>query len=270
MVKLSSTSALVMLWAQHGCYRTPAATEYINQLDLDEGEALYEQCNQGFRYSEVIKNRKFGVMQLTKKCIAEHEQNLQIVVAGAGFDALGIELTDLYSDVQVFELDIENMPAKSELVARLCKIPEYRLSFIEVDIFNVDKVFHKLCDHGWNTSQPTLLVLEGISYYLSLESIKKLVGILRPDFVIFEFLKRDNEIALDRQHIPKRVFGIVSRMCRVMQINKFDRLTIQDLFNGMHIEDLYSMMELETMRTGTNNFFPTEISGWIDVCLLRK
>ncbi len=38
----------------------------------------------------------------------------------------------------------------------------------------------------------------------------------------------------------------------------------------MDVLERYSLMCLEQMRTGANSFFPTEESGWIEVCLLGE
>lgn len=269
MLRLSSTSAFVLLWVKQECYQTKRAVDFLNQLNLEEGNVLYERCNEIFQYSEVIKNRKFGVMHLIKKCMADYRKDQQIVIAGAGFDALGIELMELYSHIKVFELDQDNMGIKSAMVAKLSNEIDRRISFIEVDLLNILNVYKKLFIHGWDYLKPTLLVLEGISYYLPTKSIQELVHVISPDSVIFEFLKQDKDISIHRLNIPQKVFDLISDLCGLPYINKFNRFQIENLFNNMSIEDGCSMKQLEKMRTGTNAFFPTENSGWIEVCLLR-
>lgn len=93
MQKLSSTSALVLLWAQQECYKSKKAKDYLSQIDLEEGKTLYEQCKYACPYyDEVIKNRKFGVFNLIKKSFSNKINIPQLVIAGAGLDALGIEI----------------------------------------------------------------------------------------------------------------------------------------------------------------------------------
>ncbi len=209
-------------------------------------------------------------MHSIRKCVEDSREDLQIVIAGAGFDPLGIELVELYPRIRVFELDTENMTAKSAMVSttndEICR----RISFIEADLLNSPKVHEELSFHGWDQLVPTLLVLEGISYYLPTNSIQKLVHTLHPDSVIFEFLKKDRDIAIDRLPIPQRVFGLISELCGLSLINKFDRMQVENLFSDMPVEDRYGMNQLEKMRTGTNTFFSTEDSGWIEVCLLKS
>jgi len=270
MLKLSSTSASVLLWTQQNCYHTKTAIDFLNRLNLEDGKILYDKCNELFQYSEVIKNRKFGVMHLIRKCLSDYKNDLQIVIAGAGFDALGIELTELYPNVKVFEIDKENMDVKSAMVAKLSNELERRMSFVEVDLLDNRNVHKKLSICGWDYLKPTLLVLEGISYYLPTKALQRLVNDINPDSIIFEFLKQDKDISIHRLNIPQKVFGLISDFCELTFINKFNRLQLENLFNNISVADGYSMKQLEKMRTGTNTFFPTDNSGWIEVCLLRN
>jgi hypothetical protein len=269
MVRLSSTSALVLLWTEQECYHTKRAVEYLKQLDLEDGRVLYDWCNEGFRYAEVIKNRKSGIMHLIRQGMANSGNDRQIVIAGAGFDALGIELVELYPGTNVFEFDRDNMSTKSAMVARMTDGLDRRIFFIEVDLRDTARVRDELSAHGWCRLAPTLLVLEGISYYLPTRSIQALVDMVRPESVILEFLKQDKDIAIDRRPIPRRVFGAIAEMCGLPHIRRFDRMQVESLFTRMSIECGYSMMQMEKLRTGSNTLFPTENSGWIDVCLLR-
>ena len=43
------------------------------------------------------------------------------------------------------------------------------------------------------------------------ESIRKLAKAVRPQRVIFEFLKEEREIAADRAEIPRRVFDLIAK-----------------------------------------------------------
>lgn len=263
-LKLSSTSALVLLWAQQECYQSESAKNYLGQLDLSEGESLYNWCKEVCPfYDEVIKNRKFGVLSLVKKYFSEGIQNQQLIIAAAGLDALGIEVTELYPHSKVFELDEENMKIKSDL-----SISSGNISFIQADLLDASGIYKTLIEHGWNPLKPTLLVFEGISYYLPLDSIQNLFKVLNPEFIIFEFLKPEDEIASDRINIPQKVFGKISSICELSFIARFSYQQLEQLFPPFSIKDKFSMRQLEKTRTGSNKFFPTNGSGWIEVSLL--
>ena len=269
MKPLSSTSALVLLWAGQECYQGTWARDYLGQLNLEDGRNLYERCRKICPYyGEVIKNRKFGVFHLVQQCLAEGAGNPQLVIAGAGFDALGLEIAELYPHVKVFELDKENMNVKSRLATASGRVAHGNIVFIEANLLNAAEVQRSLSACGWNSDDTTLLVLEGISYYLPTGAIQKLVHITKPHCVIFEFLKRDEDVAAKRVHIPREVFGLISNLCGLTNICKYRARQLGQVFDALSVSARYSMKQLEKMRTGSNRFFPTEDSGWIEVCLL--
>ncbi len=57
-------------------------------------------------------------------------------------------------------------------------------------------------------------------------------------------------------------------MSKLSSINRYNYSGIEKLFDNMAIRNKCSMKCLEKMRTGSNKYFPTENSGWIEVCLL--
>ena len=269
MLKLSSTSALVLLWAKQGWYQSKQTMGYLNQLDLEEGKTLYEQARDICPYyDEVIKNRKFGVFTLIGKCCTGKINCQQLVIAGAGLDALSIEATMHYPHLNVFELDKENMDIKSHLVAKSGNNSKGNITFIEANLLDASEVYKSLCAHGWDPVRPTLFIFEGISYYLPTDSIKNLVQVINPGWTIFEFLKKDEEVASDRVDIPRKVFGLISDLCELSNICQYNCSQLETLFSNTSIVTKYSMKQLEEMRTGSNRYFPTEDSGWIEVCLL--
>ncbi len=125
---------------------------------------------------------------------------------------------ELYPHVNVFELDKENMDIKSRLATKLANESKGNIAFIEVNLLNIFDVYRSLSAHGWDPRRPTLLIFEGISYYLPTESIQKLVQVINPTWTIFEFLKQNEEIATDRVNIPKQIFGLISSLCELSYI----------------------------------------------------
>jgi phage baseplate assembly protein W len=93
--------------------------------------------------------------------------------------------------------------------------------------------------------------------------------IIQPEWIVFEFLKQERDISADRRDIPQKVFDIISDQCGSPHIGRYDYSKIEKLFD-MPVTSKYSMNRLEEMRTGANRFFPTQESGWIEVCLLTN
>jgi hypothetical protein len=270
MANLSSTSALVLLWVQQGCYKSRKAQQYLRLLDLSAGQGLHERCVQVWPYyHEVIRNRKYGVFHLIEDTLNGNQDICQVVIAGAGLDALGIEAIERYPDIKVFEIDKGNMGLKSSIFSNLSSSPNPNIHFVETDLCDnlyVDKV---LTDHGWNRKQPTLLICEGISYYLPQHIVGRLMASLMPSRTIFEFLKREEDLTFERAMIARRIFGIILNACKLPEIVRYNYRDVQASF-GMSVLERYSLMRLEQMRTGLNTFFSTEESGWIEVCLLGE
>lgn len=269
-MKLSSTSALVLLWAGQDFCKSSRAKQYMSQLDLDEGITLYKQCQDVWpHYDEIIRNRKYGILNLIEKCCSDKIDGQQLIIVGAGLDPLGIEVTQKYSHVSVFELDKENMRLKSGLHTCKENTSGANIHFVEIDVLDTASLMPCLRACGWDEAKPTGLVMEGISYYLPGEAICSLAQIFHPDWTIFEFLKHDTDIAAGRREIPRMIFDTIADHCALPHIRRYDYSEVETLF-AMPAIDRYSMKRLEKMRTGMNKFFETEDSGWIEVCLLRK
>ena len=260
-----------MLWAQKECYQGQRTQDYLSRLDLAEGESLYQICSEicAF-YGEVIINRKFGVFHLVKRWFSGDQENRQVLIAGAGLDALGIEVTERYPRAKVFEIDEENMGIKSEMVPMSKDMPEGTIRFAEANLIDSSDVYRSLAACGWDPTQPTLLIFEGVSYYLSPESTRQLFRTLSPDRVIFEFLKHDELVAAERAEISRKVFGKIAAICRLDTITRYSYDEINGIMNPLSVTDKFSMKRLENMRTNANRFFPTEASGWIEVCYLES
>lgn len=270
MTKLSSTSALVLLWARQGCYKSRKARQYLSRLDLGAGQDLYERCVQVWPYyHEVIRNRKYGVFHLIEDTLNGNQDTCQVVIVGAGLDALGIEAIERYPDIKVFEIDKDNMGLKSSLFSNLSSSPNPNIHFLEADLCDTLCVDRVLTDHGWNRKRSTLLICEGISYYLSRHIIGRLIASLMPSRTIFEFLKREEDLTFERAMIARQIFGIILDACKLSEIVRYNYHGVQAFFR-MSVLERYSLMRLEQMRTGSNTFFPTEESGWIEVCLLGE
>ncbi len=259
------------MWARQECYRSVPALEYLGTLNLESGMTLYRQCRDICPfYDEVIKNRKFGIMHFVHASCRKPCRMTQVVIAGAGFDALGIEITALYPDVRVFEIDRENMDAKARRADLLNDGRRRNISFIEADLVQADVVQKGLVQNGWNPAEPTLLIFEGVSYYLPTEALQALVQALGPERILLEYLRPYADVADDRADIPRKVFGLISNSCGLETIGCYASDQIKELFSGMALKEVAGMMHLEAMRTGTNTYFPTDSSGWIEVCLLEN
>ena len=270
IVKLSSTSALVLLWAKHDCYQTSKAQLFLEKLDLEAGQYFYKKVEQDIwqHYSEVIKNRKYGIFQYVKKHM---QKNLQIIIAGAGFDPLSIEILSIYPNVTIFEIDRENMEQKFNLAEKCLSAAKIKkLNCITCDLEQEKQIEQKLIEKGWDKNCPTLFIFEGISYYLSAKNLKQLVFTVNPDYLIIEFLKPSALIKKEYAAIPNQVFSLIKTKCDLPNIETYYQKKLNKNLKPYEIIECLSMKDLEYKRTTKNKFFTKENSGWIEVAMLAK
>ncbi len=290
-MKLSSTSALVLLWSGREHLRGPAARAYFDRLDLDEGRVLRDRCEAVCPYyAEVIRNRKHGVLNFVEQALTGmRDGDAQVVIAGAGLDPLGLELAERHPAVAVFEIDRENMDVKHKLFAESgggealravgeegggvaeAPGPGPRVALVTADLADAAAVRRGLVAAGWRPERPTVLVLEGVSYYLAPESLGSLVATVHPDAFVVEYLKPAATIVADRVAVPEQVFGLIADVCALPAIRRHDAAALPALLDDeLVVAARQGMVGLERQRTGVNRFFPTEESGWIEVALLVR
>ena len=261
-ISLEETSALVLLWLQDGFYRQPGARAFIEKLDLSAGRALHKACNAVWPdYDAVINNRKTGIRQL-----ALRHQRKQIILPGAGLDAMGLELAESLPDCHIYELDRAYMADKQQLID--CR----NISFIEADIGESLAMRAALQRAGWRADRSSLLVLEGISYYLTPEQLKRLVVMLRPDCVLAEYLLPDSVLDSASRDIAKGVFTAIMGARGYAGLSRYTAQGLAVLLD-MALADQWSMHRLEAMRLAA---FPAQKAcfhdsgfGWIEMAVFK-
>ena len=119
---------------------------------------------------------------LRKKCIAALARSAltngarQVVVVGAGFDPLCLELQRDFSDVQFWEID---HPATQRHKARVfLEIDGERLHFVAVDL-NAALDRETLIKSGFDPAQRTFWIAEGLLMYLPADIVSSLMRTLK-------------------------------------------------------------------------------------------
>lgn len=271
---ISSTSALVLLWCNSSCYSSEFSKEFLARLNLDAGLSLFNKCNEIWpHYHEVIRNRKFAVMNLMEKSKRENDELNQVVILGAGLSPLSIEWKTQHPDMTVFDIDIDNMNLKKKLVSQIESKELQEIKFITADFENLGEVEDSLMKNGFDLAKPSLVVIEGISYYLSRAALFGLIGLFKKletgSRLVMDYLVPTKNIAVDRQYIPEQVFNLIKEECHLPEIHKYDNRDFENISNA-RISIAWTMMEIEKKRKGENIFFPSSDSGWIEICLLSK
>lgn len=244
-------------------------------LDLSEGMCLMDECRVFHPYlEELVKNRKWFILNETIKGI---QQDIgQVVILGSGLDTLSLELAWLKESVMIYEVDVAQMELKEKIIRYAVPNAASRIRCVAADLAQTKEVVRKIKEAGWDQTKASVVVLEGISYYLKprqmwdsirgLDTCKKNVNIL-------EYITPAECIQPDRASIPDRVFDIIQRsISESMQIERFSYETLlkQAEIAGYDVVARSTMQEIEKRRTGTNRYYPTTSSGWVETILLRS
>lgn len=270
MAVLSETSAFVLLLADGTVHTHKNSRKFLGMLDLSAGRRLLEQCNMVWaHYDQVIKNRKKCILELTRQIVTTGRAE-QVVIFGAGMDALSVELLSGTKSLKVFEVDSSNMQLKNRLLKEALGDLHDHIRCIGVDLKDPCTVHCLLREHGWEVQRPTVLVFEGISYYLSRRNLFGLIGLFgtgrRRNSLVLEYLLPAKRISKERAHIPAGVFGAIKSRYGT-PLCTYDSEMIRSLLGpDMGIVDVFGLRDMERQRTGKNTHFEDRRSGWIEVC----
>ncbi len=277
-LKLEPTSALVMQWALK-LYNEETVLQFINQLDLSSGRNLFAKCNAVCNwYEEVILNRKYFIKHLIEQQLVATKCEYQLVFLAAGKSPLALEiLLKEYSKIRlVFEIDVSGMIEKKKLYDKVCPIFSNKLKCITADIAstNIENILNKL-EIGYSHDVPTIVLLEGISYYLSPQELKDIITSFRSEkeknTIIIEYLVPYKFVNQKRRFIPKEIFKIIQEYAGLNEINCYSKNELKQFFSkcGGYLTASYSMRDMEFARTAANNYFKKPNDGWIE-CVIGK
>lgn len=273
-IQLADTSAFVILLTKDGIHTSQNSRKYMSMLDLSSGKKLYQECMRVWPHlDELVLNRKSAILQEAKSRIQDNHIE-QVAIFGSGMDALSLEIISENDFVKVYEIDAHQMEHKQVLIDRVTHNTG-RITCVTADLNRPDEVMTGIGNAGWDKSKPSILVLEGISYYLKPEALLDIIERFSENAVnhiIVEYIVPGHMIDKERAHIPDTVFGIIQQT--VSGGLKIERLTydnIRQLAKAVGGTDSrrHTMHGIEKRRTGKNRFFPTESSGWVEVVCFK-
>ena len=270
-VKLSDTSAFVTLLAGREVHTSPHTLRYLDMMDLSPGDDLIRKCLRVWPHlDQLVKNRKRCILDETLECLSGGIG--QVVILGSGIDTLSLEVVSRTEGVAVYELDTDNMDTKRRLLDEAAPELAGRIRCVTADLGRPSEAAARAAKAGWRADVPSVLVLEGVSYYLGeriLWDIIRQCGAGSENHVILEYLVPFDSIEPERAHIPDDVFDAIGEYLS-------DRLDIYRLDHNMvrkraaeiggRMVRRHTMHTMEIRRTGATCHFPTERSGWIEVC----
>ncbi|MDD5590382.1 MAG: class I SAM-dependent methyltransferase [Dehalococcoidales bacterium] len=275
--RLEPTAALVMQWALE-LYTEDPAFQYVSQLDLSSGEPLLKECNSVCDwYHEVILNRKSFIKHLIEQELSAAKQEFQLIFLAAGKSPLPIEILSKNPRKihRIFEVDSSGMEDKKRLYLQVCPELTDKLRCVTADITSPDILsVLEIPINGYCHDMQSLIVMEGISYYLHKNDLQNIITRFRADrenIFIIEYMIPYRYVNPARRQIPGDIFKIIQDCCGLSAVTSYTKNELGTLFrkNSGDLIASYSMADMELNRTGANIYFEKPDDGWIECAIGR-
>lgn len=267
-MKISASSALVLNWTDNRLYTGPKVSRYISSLDLSEGDEMLSHFrpDQNYMHTQTVSGRKWFMMRETRSFIDMQEAKgllSQIIIPGAGIAPFSAAIAELYPKTRLFDIDLYGMEAKALLLKEFDNI-----HFITADLEQVEAWISLLLKSGYDTGLPGLMVLEGITYYLSKPT---LASILKWAYenkitVIGELGLPPADVIPEHQEYPIRVFETITNLSNHPGVSFYSRGEFVDMARTAGYSDvvLTPMREMQILRTGEAKPFEKDNACWIE------
>ena len=275
--KLAPTSSLILLWSERIPYQSSFAQSYLDILDLTPGKPLLEEFSRIWKdYGQIIINRKFAVRKFWGQYL-KNVPNAQVVLLAAGVDPICLDIADIFPDTTIFDIDLDNRELKKDLIKKIDG--PRNIHICKGDLAKTDALLKTLHQNGWQPNRPTLLIAEGISYYIGKPEFEKTVTALAVPggAFIFEYAIPAHNVCKERRYIPQQVFEKLEKdynlsPMSMYSIHEADHFALK-LQRSLNLKKTGPCLRLdqhqiEKERTGKNKYFPQEDYGWIYISFI--
>jgi methyltransferase (TIGR00027 family) len=148
----------------------------------------------------------------------------QVVILGAGLDSHAYRCQELLASVRVFEVDRPATQAlKKQRVNDVLGAPPANLTYVPVD-FQHEDLRGALTRHGYDPSQRTFFILEGVTMYLPEEAVRETLRFVAShpagSGIVFDFVYRamiDMLARIDMANIPQAQKPYVQRFLNLIK-----------------------------------------------------
>ncbi len=257
--------------------RSQAILNFINQLDLSSGKDLYDKCNAICPwYEEVILNRKYFLKYLIEKHLSASRSECQLVFLAAGKSPLSLELLmkNFSKIYRILEIDLSGMDQKKGLYYRVSPELAEKVKCITGDITSPD-IAGVLTENDCHRNNSTIILMEGISYYLSKKEMKTIITSFsrkgNNNILIIEHLVPYQYVNQERRAIPQEIFRTIREYTELNDITCYTKIDLERFFweKDGNLTANYSMKDMEFLRTSANIYFKKQSDGWIE-CSVGK
>ena len=255
-VPLSQSSAFVLVCDKGQSYKTNLAKEFLSSLDLSEGKKMYDKTlHLQPRLNESIYNRKFFIHNFIKKNL-KAKPLTQVLVLACGWDPLLLELSEEFPHSSFFGVDSESVDLQKQWIQKIK--PVAPVCYLCMDLTHSHQLIEALSKKGWKTNQASLIVIEGISYYISpnlfWNSIKNLKQSFNSEVCICgDFLVNVQNLSQTARKFSKDLFD------RIKKTYSKDYFSYTEQEIKKNLEDLkfstiqfFKQADIQKQRTGTS------------------
>ena len=144
--------------------------------------------------------------------------------------------------------------------------PHERMHYITSDLTRHQTCLDALAEMGWQASQPSLVIYEGISYYIAAQETQSLTAALAPAYVIIDYLKPLSRLNDQAAEYGNFIFDAILGDGQSLEIPRYDTRKLEKTL-GLPRHTRLGMLKLEKQRNRRNLLFPTEAHGWIEIGL---
>ncbi len=294
MFEVSATSALVLLWTDHSIYNSQSAQAFLSNVSLDAGKGLRDDLSlaikgaalSGLGQDESVQSwrenfvqnldqevtyRKYAVKTFCAEFLSS-APDAQVIFLGAGLDPKSLDVAETFPQSTVFDVDRDNVELKANITKSIGG-PK-NLSFCKGDVAASQELADSLSQHGWDAEKPTLIVAEGISYYVQKASFKKTLKKLKTakGGLILEYSLPNEAIELPivaalAKEFFQRIQDLLQFPVPLCRYNEEEAMGLAQGLNGSLVRTVCAR-EMEREKTGSNTSYQN-YDGFVRVSFIR-
>lgn len=272
-IKLEPAASLMLQWGKDA-FSGEVINNFVNHLDLTSGQSLMEECDSICDwYNQVVLRGKLFISNYLNNLLEKSNDEHLIIIPGAGKSPLSLEILSKHPNKvhKIIEIDISGMDEKIELYRKFFPASCEKIKCITADVTS-EAILAVLSTmvHEFYQDIPCIILLEGITYFLSKREIEKIVSSFastgNKNILMIEYLKPLRQVNSQTRFIPEKIFERIRNHSGIKQISSFPPSFISKTLSkkGGKLEMKKSLTDLEKNSHGKNTHFDQADKGWIE------
>jgi O-methyltransferase involved in polyketide biosynthesis len=270
-LRVAPTSALVLSYVKD-LYTEGLSGKYMQYIDLSSVQELAAAVNHiSAHFGAVIRLRKKMVRYLIKQFINRYPRQ-QVCVIAAGLDPLALTIAEDFPYLVngIYEVDQAWMDEKSYIYNKVASHEPLPVT-LQTDITNTIQLKRLLRDAGYDSSQPTIVIFEGIIHYITEEQFRDIMQCFTTrngrNTVIMDYLLADEDI--DKPFFRDMATSLeeLAEKALQMEFNRYSRKKVQNMLELLNAEvyNIYDMQAAEYIMYGHNKSYTQPGDGFLEI-----